>query len=383
MSITPQSWTFAESLYLLQLYNTENDDIWQFCSSSLQKKFGRKRPSGFFEKKLCEKRLSEILSEGHPEHVLPEKDGHFSRKELINSWISYMRKKAEEERQRNIELILVEMRKTAEIINRLNSDDCDMTADEMKKLIEEQKERDKNKNQELLQAELAYYRRKIREMEALRKANPGMYPRIPIVIPPSHPTSLDTDEPQSPIKPLFDDAGLSLREKAVPTTTMNLRSVSQSPIKSHMSQVHVKIPVSPVKSPRKKTARSPTTTENEFPNIVREMNVVSSNSLSKPNADSCLTETVGKSPAAFSKTTALLTSDDNETTAANDFGSSSCISTEISCGEEAASSSQAIAIRPPSSLLLVSDRHSVRPAGPVKMTKNEGKLSLSDEGDQV
>ncbi|VBB31348.1 unnamed protein product [Acanthocheilonema viteae] len=203
------SWKHEETLQLFELMEAEDD--WLVRSKRLTESFGDERPAGFFTEKLCKDEFERVMSSGHPEHFLRKPGEKYSRKELIHAWTLKIKKAQEEE------LLLVKLRQKADLFNRLFSADSDLTDKEIEKLLEEAREEDSMRDQEVVRKEIEIGTKNLKEYLTLHETNPIKYPQLKIIIPPSHPPPSSANEaPFSPIKPLFE--GLSFQPQITSQT---------------------------------------------------------------------------------------------------------------------------------------------------------------------
>ncbi|VDK81478.1 unnamed protein product [Litomosoides sigmodontis] len=209
------SWKHEETLQLFELMETEDD--WLIRSKKLAEIFGNERPAGFFAEKLCKDEFERVMSSGHPEHFLRKPGERYSRRELIHAWTIYLKKELKIKKVREEELLLVKLRQKADLFNRLFAADSDLTDKEIEKLLEEAREEDNMRDQEIVQKEIEIGTKNLKEYLIFHETNPVKYPQLKIIIPPSHPPQSSTNEmPFSPIKPLFE--GLSFQSQITSQT---------------------------------------------------------------------------------------------------------------------------------------------------------------------
>uniref|UniRef100_A0A0R3S0A0 Bromo domain-containing protein n=1 Tax=Elaeophora elaphi TaxID=1147741 RepID=A0A0R3S0A0_9BILA len=209
------SWKHEETLQLFELMETEDD--WLVRSKKLTESFGSGRPAGFFTEKLCKDEFERVMSSGHPEHFLRKPGEKYSRKELIHAWTVYLKKELKIKKAQEEELLLVKLRQKADLFNRLFSVDSDLTDKEIEKLLEEAREEDNMRDQEVVQKEIEIGTKNLKEYLTHHEANPVKYPQLKIIIPPSHPHQSSANQaPFSPIKPLFE--GLSFEPEITSAT---------------------------------------------------------------------------------------------------------------------------------------------------------------------
>ncbi|CAG9529781.1 unnamed protein product [Cercopithifilaria johnstoni] len=209
------SWKHEETLQLFELMEMEDD--WHVRSKKLTESFGDERPAGFFTEKLCKDEFERVMSSGHPEHFLRKPGEKYSRKELIHAWTVYLKKELKIKKVQEEELLLVKLRQKADLFNRLFSLDSDLTDKEIEKLLEEAREEDSMRDQEVVEKEIENGTKNLKEYLALHETNPVKYPQLKIIIPPSHPPqSYANEAPFSPIKPLFE--GLSFQPQITSQT---------------------------------------------------------------------------------------------------------------------------------------------------------------------
>ncbi|KAL3995630.1 Bromodomain family protein [Acanthocheilonema viteae] len=209
------SWKHEETLQLFELMEAEDD--WLVRSKRLTESFGDERPAGFFTEKLCKDEFERVMSSGHPEHFLRKPGEKYSRKELIHAWTVYLKKELKIKKAQEEELLLVKLRQKADLFNRLFSADSDLTDKEIEKLLEEAREEDSMRDQEVVRKEIEIGTKNLKEYLTLHETNPIKYPQLKIIIPPSHPPPSSANEaPFSPIKPLFE--GLSFQPQITSQT---------------------------------------------------------------------------------------------------------------------------------------------------------------------
>lgn len=228
------SWKHEETLQLFELMETEDD--WLVRIKKLVENFGDERPAGFFTEKMCKDEFERVMSSGHPEHFLRKPGEKYSRKELIHAWTVYLKKELKIKKAQEEELLLVKLRQKADLFNRLFSSDSDLTDKEVEKLLEEAREEDSTRDQEVVQKEIEIGTKNLKEYLILHETNPIKYPQLKIIIPPSHPSQSSANEaPFSPIKPLFE--GLSFQPKITSQTKASsvVNTTSGSPLSRKIS----------------------------------------------------------------------------------------------------------------------------------------------------
>uniref|UniRef100_A0AAF5RWG6 Bromo domain-containing protein n=2 Tax=Wuchereria bancrofti TaxID=6293 RepID=A0AAF5RWG6_WUCBA len=228
------SWKHEETLQLFELMETEED--WLVRIKKLVENFGDERPAGFFTEKMCKDEFERVMSSGHPEHFLRKPGEKYSRKELIHAWTVYLKKELKIKKAQEEELLLVKLRQKADLFNRLFSSDNDLTDKEIEKLLEEAREEDSARDQEVVQKEIEIGTKNLKEYLTLHETNPIKYPQLKIIIPPSHPAQSSANEaPFSPIKPLFE--GLSFQPQITSQTKASsvANTTSGSPLSRKVS----------------------------------------------------------------------------------------------------------------------------------------------------
>ncbi|KAM3718194.1 Sorting nexin-14 [Dirofilaria immitis] len=209
------SWKHEETLQLFELMETE--DEWLIRTKKLAEIFGDERPAGFFTEEMCKNEFERVMSSGHPEHFLRKPGEKYSRKELIHAWTVYLKKELKIKKAQEEELLLVKLRQKADLFNRLFSSNSDLTDKDIEKLLEEAREEDSMRDQEVVRKEIEVGTKNLKEYLALHETNPVKYPQLKIVIPPSHPPQSSANEaPFSPIKPLFE--GFSFQSQKISQT---------------------------------------------------------------------------------------------------------------------------------------------------------------------
>uniref|UniRef100_A0A915PUL5 Bromo domain-containing protein n=1 Tax=Setaria digitata TaxID=48799 RepID=A0A915PUL5_9BILA len=209
------SWKHEETLLLFELMETE--DEWVTRIKKLVENFGDERPAGFFTEQSCKDEFERVMSSGHPEHFLRKPGEKYSRKELIHAWTVYLKKELGVKKAQEEELLLVKLRQKADLFNRLFSSNSDLTDKEIEKLLEEAREEDSLRDQEVVRREIEFGTKNLKEYLTLHETDPVKYPQLKIIIPPSHPPQSSANEaPFSPIKPLFE--GLSFQPQMTSET---------------------------------------------------------------------------------------------------------------------------------------------------------------------
>ncbi|CAI4226294.1 unnamed protein product [Auanema sp. JU1783] len=111
-------WSIHEQRMLLEQFLVSPD--WPSRCSEMCKEFCDSRSRGFFTPKSCQTEFDRILQTPCPGHrASASSTTTFSRKALVDSWITYMDSKIEKEDEKTFELELVELRKKSSIIERL------------------------------------------------------------------------------------------------------------------------------------------------------------------------------------------------------------------------------------------------------------------------
>ncbi|EFO17488.2 hypothetical protein LOAG_11011 [Loa loa] len=228
------SWKHEETLQLFELMETEDD--WLVCAKKLAENFGDERPAGFFTEKLCKDEFERVMSSGHPEHFLRKPGEKYSRKELIHAWAVYLKKELKIKKAQEEELLLVKLRQKAGLFNRLFSSDSDLTDKEIEKLLEEAREEDSARDQEIVRKEIEIGTKNLKEYLNLHETNPIKYPQLKIIIPPSHPLQTSANEaPFSPIKPLFEGLTFEPQITSQTKTPPVANTTSGSPLSRKVS----------------------------------------------------------------------------------------------------------------------------------------------------
>ncbi|MCP9263935.1 AT hook and Bromodomain domain containing protein [Dirofilaria immitis] len=179
------SWKHEETLQLFELMETE--DEWLIRTKNLQKYSETK------DQPMCKNEFERVMSSGHPEHFL---------------------RKPESARRR---ATFGEITPKSRSFNRLFSSNSDLTDKDIEKLLEEAREEDSMRDQEVVRKEIEVGTKNLKEYLALHETNPVKYPQLKIVIPPSHPPQSSANEaPFSPIKPLFE--GFSFQSQKISQT---------------------------------------------------------------------------------------------------------------------------------------------------------------------
>lgn len=225
----PLSWKLEETLQLLQLVEAESE--WPLRVAKLKEIFGEERPLNFFTEESCKDEFERVMSSGHPEHFLRQQGERYSQKELVHAWINYLKKQYEIKKTQEGELLLIKLREKANLFNRIWADDCDLSDEEIGRLLEEAREEDSKRDSEVVSKELEFGMQKLKDLQILHETNPEKYPALKIIIPPSHPSETAAAAPFSPIKPLFEGLTppVQLFSRATCTADVGTHSEFHSP----------------------------------------------------------------------------------------------------------------------------------------------------------
>ncbi|VDN04501.1 unnamed protein product [Thelazia callipaeda] len=314
-------WSLEETLHLFELMEIESE--WSERSKKLIENFHDKRPNEFAsalryayltsinvtKSQACKDEFERVMSSGHPHHFLRKPGEKYSRKELINAWVVYFQQEVKNKKAQEEQLLLVKLRLKADLFNRLFSSNCDLSDKDIKQLLKEAREEDKERDQEILQQEIKVGMKNLKDYLALHKDDPAKYPQLKIVIPPpSRPLESCADEDSvSSFHSLFEGLSIPVHSRADATRYLSVVSEPSLPKTNTprlpKTSVHTSVSKNTEKVKKPASTRAKSQSEKRRTSTTKTKNI-RSDSLSKSNTEkegSAVLETPNKTKSHAAK----------------------------------------------------------------------------------
>ncbi|GMT16539.1 hypothetical protein PFISCL1PPCAC_28322, partial [Pristionchus fissidentatus] len=209
-------WSSSERLRLLLLHKQGVE--WPESAEKLNEEYPE-RPKNFFNEKNCKAEFDRICNETCPRPVAPDEPSQsFKKTALVDAWIEHLKEQVKLDSDKMVEITLVEMRRDAELIERIMQGDRP-PAHEMMAMLARRKEEDKKRNRDLAQMERveSAYRARFNQLFKERRESDGNT-NLPVSMPPGSlsisPTKASTVDLQpafrspsplkSPIRPIAE-----------------------------------------------------------------------------------------------------------------------------------------------------------------------------------
>ncbi|GMR37179.1 hypothetical protein PMAYCL1PPCAC_07374, partial [Pristionchus mayeri] len=247
--IMHSKWTNSERLRLLDSHKKNED--WASIAEKMNEEYPE-RPNNFFNEKNCKAELDRICNEACPKKITPDEPTQpFKKAAVIDAWIIHLQEQVRLDTDKMLEVALVELRKQADLIEKLMSREKRPPGPEMAAMLAKLREDNKKHDRDAAQKQRveAIYRAKILSIirgQGESSGNNAMTPPVTLSISPTKPSNVELQPAfrspspikspiTSPIRPLAEV--IEEADAAMVETVEDPKMEMETPVASPSSKV--------------------------------------------------------------------------------------------------------------------------------------------------